>query len=587
MANNIQIVISAVDKATAGIKGVWKELEGFAERNRKSFQRMAIWGTAAFWSLIAISKKTTDAFKAQERAEARLEQIARQVSGATDEQIQGFKDLASQLQAVWVVWDEVIISGQSQLASFTKNADVVSLLSKDLADLAVATYGVDVSQEQAIQTANMLWKAMTWQLGAMTRAWILVSEEYAEAFEKANTEMEKAEIISKIVSENYWGVNEAMRNTAEGWAQALSNAWGDMQEQIWGALIPILNYLVATIQPVIENITKWVAENEDLTQKIILWTTAIAWIIAALWTLWLAIIPIKIAITSLWTIFVAFTAIVKWVWVALAFLAANPIGALIVAIVAIIAVIALWVKNWEELSMTISYLSGVIKDNIMSNFAEAKDWATLLWQDMWEAIQGFMMKSVGWLTDKFQAIKDFIQGNFAEAKDWASLLWQDMWEAIQNIMMKAVDWLTDKFQSLKEFIQGIFDFANQMYDRITAIGRVASEAASDVGRAASGVVSGVGDRISGAVSGVTNMVTGGRALWWPVQGGRSYLVGERWPELFTPWSSGLINPNPTGGGITINMGWVVVQKEADENRLVEKMKMMLTREAKNFNIWIV
>ena len=48
-------------------------------------------------------------------------------------------------------------------------------------------------------------------------------------------------------------------------------------------------------------------------------------------------------------------------------------------------------------------------------------------------------------------------------------LWSGIWEAIQGIMMKAVDWLTDKFQSLKEFIQGIFDFANNMYDRVTGI----------------------------------------------------------------------------------------------------------------------
>ena len=178
--------------------------------------------------------------------------------------------------------------------------------------------------------------------------------------------------------------------------------------------------------------------------------------------------------------------------------------------------------------------------------------------------------------------------NFAEAKDWATLLWQDMWQAIQGIMMKAVDWLTDKFQALRDFIQGIFDFANQMYDRITQIWRSASDIAWSVWEGARNIAWSVWGWISWAAWSVRNFVTGAKALWWPVQGGRSYLVGERWPELFTPWSSGLINPNPTGGGtININMWGVVVQKEADENRLVEKMKMMLTREAKNFNIWIV
>jgi hypothetical protein len=38
------------------------------------------------------------------------------------------------------------------------------MLTKDMADLAVATYGVEVSQEQAIQTSNMLGRALQGQL---------------------------------------------------------------------------------------------------------------------------------------------------------------------------------------------------------------------------------------------------------------------------------------------------------------------------------------------------------------------------------------------------------------------------------------
>tara|TARA_R110001599_G_scaffold40162_1_gene122272 strand:+ start:19604 stop:21379 length:1776 start_codon:yes stop_codon:yes gene_type:complete len=46
---------------------------------------------------------------------------------------------------------------------------------------------------------------------------------------------------------------------------------------------------------------------------------------------------------------------------------------------------------------------------------------------------------------------------------------------------------------------------------------------------------------------------GGRANGGPVQGGRSYTVGERGPETFTPAMSGTITPNSggSGGGTTI------------------------------------
>jgi phage-related minor tail protein len=43
----------------------------------------------------------------------------------------------------------------------------------------------------------------------------------------------------------------------------------------------------------------------------------------------------------------------------------------------------------------------------------------------------------------------------------------------------------------------------------------------------------------------------------PVMGGKSYLVGERGPELFTPGTSGGITPNSALGGgganITVNV----------------------------------
>jgi hypothetical protein len=192
--------------------------------------------------------RTITAYNEQERAEARLAQIATQVTGATREQIEEYKELASELQSVGVVGDEVIIAGQSQIASFTKNAEVVKLLTKDIADLTVATYGANVSQEQAIQTANNLGRALTGQLGALTRTGILVSDEYKVAFEAANTELERAIILSQIIQDNYGGLNEALAETSEGRLVRLRNAFGDLSERIGEAFIPALENVIASLQ---------------------------------------------------------------------------------------------------------------------------------------------------------------------------------------------------------------------------------------------------------------------------------------------------------------------------------------------------
>jgi hypothetical protein len=80
---------------------------------------------------------------------------------------------------------------------------------------------------------------------------------------------------------------------------------------------------------------------------------------------------------------------------------------------------------------------------------------------------------------------------------------------------------------------------------------------------------------------------GQRAMWWPVTSNTPYLVWENWPEMFIPSSSGSITPNSSiWWQVTINMWGVSVSNQADENRLVEKMKQMLIRDTQLYNYWI-
>lgn len=192
----------------------------------------AFLGLLAARKVVQFLRDATQASMEHEKAATRLHQIMTQVSGATKEQINDYIKLADELQNVGVVSNSVAIAGMSQLASFTKNHEVVGLLAKDLLDLSVATYGVNVTQDQAIQSANMLGKALTGQLGAMTRAGVLVSDEYAKAFEAANTEMERAEVLSRVLADNYGGLNQAMLDTAEGAMANMRNRWNDMKRQM-------------------------------------------------------------------------------------------------------------------------------------------------------------------------------------------------------------------------------------------------------------------------------------------------------------------------------------------------------------------
>ena len=85
---------------------------------------------------------------------------------------------------------------------------------------------------------------------------------------------------------------------------------------------------------------------------------------------------------------------------------------------------------------------------------------------------------------------------------------------------------------------------------------------------------------SGVSGTASKAVSGARALGGPVDSGRTYLVGENGPELFTPERSGSVVRNGDFEGsatINISLGGVVVQQSADVDRLVTKLSEELAR----------
>ena len=67
----------------------------------------------------------------------------------------------------------------------------------------------------------------------------------------------------------------------------------------------------------------------------------------------------------------------------------------------------------------------------------------------------------------------------------------------------------------------------------------------------------------------TDLTVGVRAAGGPVRGGKSYMVGERGPEMFTPGVSGMITPNHALGGstnIVVNVDASGSSVEGDEEQ---------------------
>lgn len=115
-------------------------------------------------------------------------------------------------------------------------------------------------------------------------------------------------------------------------------------------------------------------------------------------------------------------------------------------------------------------------------------------------------------------------------------MFSDGWNAVVTVVKTVISWVDKLIQKLKSL----------------------------------NVVSRSVDAIKGAFSSAKSVISGARANGGSVSSGKSFLVGERGPEVFTPSSNGRItsNRNMGGGGISLN---VVVNGDISGKELIEKV----------------
>ena len=131
--------------------------------------------------------------------------------------------------------------------------------------------------------------------------------------------------------------------------------------------------------------------------------------------------------------------------------------------------------------------------------------------------------------------------------------------------------LNDAFKQIGDDIAtGISDALVDAIEGTRSLGEAARAIINDL--ASSLLRLGINTFLSGAFGGIFKGLAGEMANGGQAMAGRSYLVGERGPEIFTPKSSGTVIPNnQIGGGgivnnINVNVSAEGMQADANENR---------------------
>lgn len=348
--NNVNFSINVQGNASTGVAQLntqVNQLNQTAQQTESLFDQI---GKAALNlnNIVGVISSVTvkmqefaDANKMQQVAESQLAQVMRNTMGASQEEIDTIKELASAQQQLGVIGDEVQLAGAKELGVHLKKADTMKQLLPVMNDFIAKNYGMDASQESAASAGALLGKAMEGNVEALQRSGIQFDEVQKKIME-TGTEEERAATLAEVLNEKVGGMNAALAATPEGQVQQAANSFGDLKEAIGQVYVNIQAALV----PVVETAINAFYGLMNFFQTF--------WPIIAGITAAIAALTITIKAHAIITKTVS---IITKVWAGAqallnVIMTANPIGLIITAIVAMIGVIVflcLKVKGWGTL----------------------------------------------------------------------------------------------------------------------------------------------------------------------------------------------------------------------------------------------
>ena len=176
---------------------------------------------------------------------------------------------------------------------------------------------------------------------------------------------------------------------------------------------------------------------------------------------------------------------------------------------------------------------------------------------------------------------DAIIDEFSRMKDVTVATTEDMSKGITNEMgngMKTfTDTLTDAFSDGKLEMN---DFKGYFKSTMTSMIKDAIFGSNKISRSLSGMGGSSGGG-SGGIGGFFKTVIGGlfgRASGGPVSNGKSYIVGENGPEMFTPNGNGNIarnNGDGGGGGLTVNFNLSSIDSRSGTEFIIEQKNQIV------------
>lgn len=556
---NVQWQLDSLgDKAWAISKSTWWAITDFAERNAKSFQTMAVaWWAMFTWLWIGIKRLLDNSVDLTESINA-----VEVVFGEASEAVLKYGETAA--TSAWL--SQTSFNAMStQVGALLKDtgistqelSDKTIMLTERAADMAsVFNTDVDDAMSAINQAIRGETEAIRRYAGDVTDATL---QQYllSQGIETSVTSMSQQEkrllridVLMQQTNVTAWdfaNTSDSLANKQRIIAAQAENVGNVIGKQ----LQPAIQSILSVVAPLLTKLFTWIEQNPKLATGIVVATAAVTWIIAALGILWLALPWIMTAVSALWVVIAAL-----W-W---------PITLAIAAVVALA-----WAYNTNMFG--IRDLVQWVLENIKEFWGTHKDTiigiATILgrvvlWVMTWGMSELTIMIGQNW---------DTITQKRSQAWEWIIAVSERLKNTLSSIWSVILGFIKDRVAGILEVINSLISWVQTQIDKLIGFFNKLWD---------------IKKSVQGSVEGFL-WIDWARATGWPVDSGKTYLVGEKWPELFVPNSWGSIIPNNKMGGwsttqnTTINFWTVNVNDWSSRAEFVRLVEDTITNAQRNLS----
>lgn len=371
---------------------------------------------------------------------AQSEAVIKSTGGAANITAKQMGDLAGAIARKTGVDDEAIQSAQNLLATFTnvKNGvgagnDVFNQATKTLVDMGAAL-GTD-AKDSAVQLGKALNDPIA-GISALSRVGVTFTDQQKEQIRtmvEAGNVAGAQKVILNELGKEFGGSAEAQATATK----KLGVVFGDLQEQVGGLLVPVLEKLAATLSAAIT----WFVEAPGPVKGAIVAVAALAAGLVILNTIQGAVTAVQALFTAgtiAHTVATTAAAAAAQVWAGVqgllnVVLSANPIGLVVLAIAALVGGIVLAYQHSDTFRAIVDRAFRTAADAVGHLWATAK----VVFAALADLFLNFT--PLGQFIQHFSAIKDVAVGVFDAIKSTAAAAFRFIANNVLNPIISGIN----------------------------------------------------------------------------------------------------------------------------------------------------